>query len=55
MFEHPWSGVFAATLCPFEPDYGIDVEGLQAYTRYLASVPNLKDWSAMGTPARSWD
>ena len=43
MFEHPWSGVFAATLCPFEPHfYDIDAEGLQAYTRYLASVPNLK-------------
>jgi len=42
MFEHPWSGVFAATLCPFKEDYSIDEEGLRAYARYLASVDGLK-------------
>ncbi len=30
MFEHPWSGVFPATLCPFRDDYSIDEAGLRA-------------------------
>lgn len=42
MFENPWSGVFAATLCPFRPDYTIDGEGLRSYTRYLAAVPDMR-------------
>ncbi len=42
MSEHPWSGVFAATLCPFRPDQAIDQAGLQAYTAYLAAVPGLR-------------
>lgn len=42
MFEQPWSGVFAATLCPFNEDYSIDEGGLRAYVRYLAAVPGLK-------------
>jgi 4-hydroxy-tetrahydrodipicolinate synthase len=42
MFEHPWSGIFAATLCPFREDLGIDEEGLRAYVRYLASVDGIK-------------
>ena len=42
MFEHPWSGVFAATLCPFKEDYCIDEEGLRTYARYLASVDGIK-------------
>jgi 4-hydroxy-tetrahydrodipicolinate synthase len=42
MFEHPWGGVFAATLCPFKEDYSIDKEGLRAYARYLASVDGMK-------------
>lgn len=42
MFENPWSGVFAATLCPFRADYALDAEGLRAYTRYLAAVPGLR-------------
>ena len=41
MTENPWSGVFAATLCPFLPDHAIDRDGLQAYTAYLAAVPGL--------------
>jgi 4-hydroxy-tetrahydrodipicolinate synthase len=42
MFEHPWSGVFAATLCPFKEDYSIDEEGLRDYACYLASVDGIK-------------
>lgn len=42
MFEHPWSGVFAATLCPFRQDYGVDQSGLRAYVRYLASVDGIR-------------
>ena len=42
MFDHPWDGVFAATLCPFREDLSIDEEGLRAYTRYLAAVPGMK-------------
>lgn len=41
MSENPWSGVFAATLCPFHEDYSIDEEGLRAYARYLASVDGM--------------
>ncbi len=40
--ENPWSGVFAATLCPFNEDYSIDEEGLRAYARYLAGVDGMK-------------
>lgn len=42
MTDHPWKGVFAATLCPFRDDLSIDEDGLRAYTRYLASVPGMK-------------
>lgn len=42
MCEHRWSGVFAATLCPFKEDYSIDEGGLRAYARYLASVDGIK-------------
>ena len=42
MFEHPWSGVFAATLCPFNEDYSIDEDGLRAYVRYLADVKGMR-------------
>jgi 4-hydroxy-tetrahydrodipicolinate synthase len=42
MFENPWSGVFAATLCPFKDDYTIDEAGLRAYSRYLAGVDGLR-------------
>jgi len=40
--EHTWSGVFAATLCPFKEDYSLDEGGLRAYARYLASVDGIK-------------
>lgn len=42
MFENPWSGVFAATLCPFNDDYTIDEPGLRAYVRYLADVDGMR-------------
>ena len=42
MFEHPWSGVFAATLCPFNEDCSIDEQGLRAYGRHLASIVGIK-------------
>jgi 4-hydroxy-tetrahydrodipicolinate synthase len=42
MFENPWSGVFAATLCPLNDDYSIDEPGLREYVRYLASVDGMR-------------
>ena len=42
MFDHPWSGVLAATLCPFTDDHKIDEPGLRAYSRYLASVDGIR-------------
>ena len=40
--EHPWAGVFAATLLPFCADESIDEDGLRAYVRSLCAVPGLK-------------
>jgi len=40
--NHPWAGLFPATLCPFHEDETIDEEGLQAYMRELASVNGIK-------------
>lgn len=40
--EHPWMGVFPATLCSFYEDESIDEEGLRAYFAWLCSVPGLK-------------
>ena len=42
MFENPWSGVFAATLCPFKEDFRIDEDGLRAYSRYLAGAEGMQ-------------
>jgi len=42
LFENPWSGVFAATLCPFADDYSVDEKGLRAYARYLAGVDGMR-------------
>jgi 4-hydroxy-tetrahydrodipicolinate synthase len=42
VFEEPWSGVFAATLCPFREDYSIDEDGLRGYVRYLAGTDGMK-------------
>jgi len=40
--EHPWMGVFAATLCPFHEDESLDGAGLRAYIGALTGVPGLK-------------
>lgn len=36
--DQPWSGVFPATLCPFNADESIDEEGLHAYIADIAAV-----------------
>jgi 4-hydroxy-tetrahydrodipicolinate synthase len=40
--EHPWMGVFAATLCAFAEDESVDEEGLRAYIGDLCAVDGLK-------------
>jgi len=40
--QHPWGGVFAATLCAFRPDESLDVEGLDEYFADLASVEGIR-------------
>ena len=40
--DHPWTGVFAATLCAFNPDESIDEAGLRSYFAALCRVPGLK-------------
>ena len=40
--NHPWAGVFPATLCPFNEDESIDEVGLQTYMRELAEVDGVK-------------
>src|SRR5690348_12112614 len=42
IFSNPWSGVFAATLCPFHEDESIDEPGLRVYLRELAAVDGIK-------------
>lgn len=40
--DHPWAGVFAATLCPFTPDEEIDDDGLRGYIAEIAAVEGIK-------------
>jgi 4-hydroxy-tetrahydrodipicolinate synthase len=40
--EHPWMGVFAATLCAFCEDQSIDEPGLRSYIDDLCAVDGLK-------------
>ena len=40
--EHPWAGVFPATLCAFNDDESIDEPGLLGYFRELAAVAGVK-------------
>jgi 4-hydroxy-tetrahydrodipicolinate synthase len=40
--NRPWTGVFAATLCPFRDDESLDEEGLVAYIRELAEVSGIQ-------------
>jgi 4-hydroxy-tetrahydrodipicolinate synthase len=42
MNNGPYTGVLAATLCPFHNDESIDEDGLRAYIRSLCAVPGLK-------------
>lgn len=38
----PWTGVFAATLCPFREDQSLDESGLVEYMSELASVEDIQ-------------
>jgi 4-hydroxy-tetrahydrodipicolinate synthase len=38
----PWTGVFAATLCPFHEDEALDEAGLQRYIREVAEVDGVQ-------------
>lgn len=40
--SHPWTGVFAATLCPFREDQSLDESGLIEYISDVASVPGIE-------------
>jgi len=40
--QHPWAGVFAATLCAFREDEGLDEDGLRSYFEDLAGVGGVK-------------
>ena len=46
--DHPWAGVFAATLCPFHEDESIDEEGLRSYIAEVAGVPGIKGVTCNG-------
>lgn len=37
-----WTGVYAATLCPFHEDYSIDEEGFREYLRWLMTFPGMR-------------
>jgi 4-hydroxy-tetrahydrodipicolinate synthase len=41
-FKEAWTGVYAATLCPFFENEEIDESGLQAYVKELAEVPGIE-------------
>jgi 4-hydroxy-tetrahydrodipicolinate synthase len=40
--DKPWSGVFAATLCPFQEDESLDAERLGVYVRELAGIRGIQ-------------
>ena len=46
--EHPWAGVFPATLCPFRADESLDEDGLRGYMAELASVEGVKGLTCNG-------
>ncbi len=46
--DHPWTGVFPATLCPFHPDESIDEEGLASYIAGLAAVDGVRGLTCNG-------
>lgn len=46
--EHPWAGVFPATLCAFHEDESLDEEGLRVYFSELAAVEGVKGLTCNG-------
>jgi len=46
--NHPWSGVFAATLCPFRDDESVDSAGLSDYIQAIAAVPGMNGVTCNG-------
>jgi 4-hydroxy-tetrahydrodipicolinate synthase len=46
--EHPWAGVFPATLCPFHEDESIDEDGLRHYIGELARVDGIQGVTCNG-------
>lgn len=46
--DHPWAGVFPATLCPFHKDETLDEEGLHSYMTELASVDGVQGLTCNG-------
>ncbi|NKB66190.1 MAG: dihydrodipicolinate synthase family protein [Candidatus Latescibacteria bacterium] len=46
--NHPWKGVFPATLCPFHDDESIDEEGLRVYLAELAAVDGVEGLTCNG-------
>ncbi len=46
--DHPWAGVFPATLCPFHEDESIDEQGLRDYIAELAAVDGIKGLTCNG-------
>ena len=46
--DHPWAGVFPATLCPFHEDESIDEQGLRDYIAELAAVDGIQGLTCNG-------
>jgi 4-hydroxy-tetrahydrodipicolinate synthase len=46
--NHPWAGVFPATLCPFNADESIDEGGLRGYLNDIAGVEGIKGLTCNG-------
>ena len=46
--SHPWGGVFAATLCPFDEDESIAAGGLREYIAEIAVVPGIEGLTCNG-------
>jgi 4-hydroxy-tetrahydrodipicolinate synthase len=42
MNQSEWTGVFAATLCPFHEDYSVDEAGLREYLRWISSFEGMR-------------
>lgn len=40
--KRPWTGTFAATLCPFHEDESLDEEGLDSYIKSLIAVSGIQ-------------